>query len=106
MSFGRDIRPLLDRPSGEAGCSCHRPNGFGHQLGGFNIASLETIRQGGLNTGAQVILPGDPCASLLVHKLSEAPPVGARMPLDGPPYLSVEERQLVHDWIAEGADDD
>ena len=30
---------------------------------------------------------------------------GARMPLDGPPYLSLTDLQLISDWIVEGAHD-
>ncbi len=104
VSFARDVRPIFDRREG--GCGCHSPSSprpVGIQLGGFNAGTLETIRQGGLHSGSQIIVPGDPCSSLLVQKVSEAPPVGARMPLNGPPFLSPEEVQLIHDWIAEGA---
>jgi hypothetical protein len=37
--------------------------------------------------------------------VGEAPPFGARMPLNGPPFLDERDRQLLADWIAEGADD-
>jgi hypothetical protein len=40
-----------------------------------------------------------------VQKTSNAPPTGNRMPSDGPPYLTPSERQLLSDWIAEGAHD-
>ena len=56
-------------------------------------------------TGRKIVVPGDPCRSIILHKLSATPPFGARMPLDGPAYLSTEELLLVHDWIAEGAED-
>lgn len=108
VSFARDLRPLLDRPRGEAGCSCHTPtNGTpsGIALGGLDLGSYHAMRQGGVNTGGAIVVPGDPCASELVIKLSDTPAFGARMPLDGPPYLGPEELQLIHDWIAEGAED-
>jgi hypothetical protein len=38
-----------------------------------------------------------------VQKISAAPPFGARMPLDGPPFLSASQIQVISDWIAEGA---
>jgi hypothetical protein len=105
VSFRRDIRPLFDRPRMEAGCSCHRPARVGVELSGFDMTTIETIRRGGANSGQDIVVPGDPCASLLVHKISDAPPFGARMTLDGPPYLGEAEQQLVRDWIAEGAED-
>lgn len=109
VSFARELRPLFDRPRMMGGCSCHTPtNGMpsGIELGGLSLGSVQSLRQGGRNSGAGIIVPGDPCSSVLVQKLGETPPFGARMPLDGPSYLSASERQLIHDWIAEGAEDD
>ncbi|MCE9580157.1 MAG: hypothetical protein K8W52_43980 [Deltaproteobacteria bacterium] len=106
VSFALDIRPLMNRPRGMAGCSCHTPtNGrpSGIELGGLDLGSMHTFRQGGRNSGAAIVVPGSPCTSVIVQKLSDTPPFGARMPLDGDPYLSAEEQQLIHDWIAEGA---
>jgi hypothetical protein len=108
VSFARDLRPLFDRPRSMAGCGCHTPtNGSpsGIELSGFNMGSLQAIRQGGVTSGAAIIKPGDPCGSVLVQKMGDTPPFGARMPLDGAPFFSDEELQLLHDWIAEGARD-
>lgn len=109
VSFARDLRPLFDRPRTMGGCSCHTPtNGApsGIELGGLDLGSVASLREGGFRSGAQIIVPGDPCRSLLLQKLGTTPPFGARMPLDGPAYLSDDELALVHDWIAEGAEDD
>jgi hypothetical protein len=106
VSFSRELRPLMNRPRGEAGCSCHTPtNGTpsGIALGGLSLGSVYSLRQGGFNTGTEIVVAGDPCASVLMHKISDTPGFGARMPLDGAPYLTPEEVQLFHDWIAEGA---
>jgi hypothetical protein len=103
VDFGRDIRPLFDRPGTEGGCSCHGVGGSGQQLSGFDMSSLSTLRRGGEVSGNRIVVPGDPCSSVLVQKLSAAPAVGARMPLSGPPFFSDAEQQLVKDWIAEGA---
>jgi len=108
VSFAHDIRPLMDRESMAAGCSCHTPtNGSpsGIALGGLDLGSYESMRAGGFNTGGDLVVPGEPCSSLIVDKLSPTPSWGARMPYDGPPYLTDEEQQLVRDWIAEGAGD-
>lgn len=108
VSFALDIRPVLDRPRGEAGCGCHTPsNGTpsGIALSGLDLGSYHALRQGGVYTGAQIVVPGDACSSELMSKLGATPAYGARMPLDGPPFLSAEEEQLIHDWIVEGAED-
>lgn len=107
VSFLSDIRPLIFRPMG--GCGCHLPtpngDGVGTQISGLNLSSLSTLRMGGINSGAKVIVAGEPCASIMYQKLSDAPPFGSRMPLNGPPYWTPDELQLLHDWIAEGAKD-
>jgi hypothetical protein len=106
VSFALDLRPLMNRPRGEAGCSCHTPtNGTpsGIALGGLDLGTFQELRQGGFHSGTEIIVPGDPCASILMEKISSTPPFGARMPLDGAPYLAPEEIQMFHDWIAEGA---
>lgn len=108
VSFARDLRPLFDRPRTMGGCSCHTPtNGTpsGIELGGLDLGSVASLRQGGHISGAEIIVPGDPCRSLLLQKLGTTPPFGSRMPLDGPAYLTEDELALVHDWIAEGAED-
>jgi hypothetical protein len=107
VSFTRDLRPLINRFAG--GCSCHVPStsgpGPGTRLGGLDLSSLASLREGGVGSGPQIVIAGQPCASILYQKVSPAPPFGSRMPLGGPPFLTNEELQLIHDWIAEGAAD-
>jgi len=95
--------------SAEGHCvKCHTPAGatpIGIAIGGLDLTSYATLRNGGTQSGAAIVVPGDPCASLLVGKLGNAPPFGARMPFDGPPYLSERARLTIADWIAEGARD-
>lgn len=102
VSFAGDIQPLILRPMG--GCGCHL-NGIGTQIAGLNLSSVSTLRVGGFNSGSRIVLSGDPCNSILYQKVSDAPPFGSRMPLNGPPFWSADELQLLHDWIAEGAND-
>lgn len=97
VSFSHDIRPVLAKSPG--GCSCHSSN----TTSGFNLGSYESLRRGGMNSGTRIIVPGKPCESILFQKLGLAPPFGARMPYNGPPYFSAAELMLVRDWIAEGA---
>jgi hypothetical protein len=98
VSFSQDVRPLMVRAPG--GCSpCH----LGRITSGLDLSSYASMRRGGMNTGTQIIVSSKPCDSIVLRKLSRTPPFGSRMPFNGPPYFSAEERQLVRDWIAEGA---
>jgi hypothetical protein len=107
VSFEDDIKPLFERSFGNAGCSCHLPTSrrtSGIDLTGLRLDDHAALLRGG-DTSPDAVVPGDPCASLIVQKTSNAPPYGARMPSDGPPYLSPGEQALLRDWIAEGAHD-
>jgi len=107
VSFSTQIRPLLNRMPG--GCACHMPTASGlgpaTQLVGLNLSSLALLREGGVTSGSRIVIPGQPCSSVIYQKTSEAPPFGSRMPLNGPPYMTEAEHELLHDWIAEGAND-
>lgn len=48
------------------------------------------------------IVPGDPMASVLWHKVSQSPTYGLNMPPNGT-FLSNEELQTIRDWIEQGA---
>ena len=89
--------------------TCHTAGGdspLGILVGGLDLGSYQGLRAGGAQSGAAVIVPGQPCRSVIYQKLEAGPPFGARMPLDGPPYLADERIQQLADWIAEGARDD
>ena len=108
VSFRDEIKPLFERPFGQGGCGCHMPTGrkaSGLELTGLRLGSYADLMRGGDKSRDTMVMPGDPCASLVLQKTSNAPPTGARMPSDGPPYLSPREHLLLHDWIAEGAHD-
>ena len=108
VSFANELAPLLQRPFGQGGCTCHQPTGrraSGIEATGLRLGSYADLMRGGDKSRDTMVVPGDPCASLVVQKTSNAPPSGARMPSDGPPYLSPREHLLLHDWIAEGARD-
>jgi len=90
-------------------CSCHMtPAGFGATVGGLLLADHAAALLGGRHQKAggpdtpRAIVPGAPCESYLVEKTGDTPPFGARMPLTAA-ALSGAERQLIVDWIAEGA---
>lgn len=48
------------------------------------------------------IVPGDPGASVLWHKVSGSPSYGLTMPPNGT-TLSATDLQLIHDWIEQGS---
>jgi hypothetical protein len=98
VSFVAQVRPLLARSPG--GCTgCHGTSA----AGGFSVTSYQALRQGGQVSNAHIIVPGAPCDSVLLQKLSPAPPFGVRMPQNGPPFFTADDRAVLRDWIAEGA---
>jgi hypothetical protein len=108
VSFKDDILPMFQRPGSQAGCTCHQPSSKGTpgiDATGLSLESYTSLRRGGTTSHDTIVVPGDPCASLIVQKVSNAPPSGARMPPGGPPFLTPDEITLLSDWIAEGAHD-
>lgn len=107
VSFLRDIAPILLRDT--AGCApCHDPRAdgaIGFQQGGLDVTTHASLLRGGFNSKTSIVKAGKPCDSVFYLKVSPGPPFGSRMPFDGPPFLSGLELRLVHDWIAEGAED-
>ena len=105
VSFSQQIRPIVTRPM--TGCNCHLPSSSGAgpatQITGLDLSTLTSLRAGGHNSGTQIVVPLQPCGSILYQKVDDGPPFGSRMPLGGPPYLTEDEIDLIHDWIAEGA---
>lgn len=83
-------------------CSCHTiAGGLGQVVGGLDLDSHAAALAGGRSGGIAVVA-GKPCESLVVMKTGDTPPFGAQMPLSGVP-LSESARQLLVDWIADGA---
>lgn len=105
VSYSADIDPLIR----EYKCrGCHTANGptpIGLEVSGLDLSSYATLRAGGARSMAMIVVPGQPCESVLLQKVGEGPPYGARMPLDGPTYLEDEDLASISDWIFEGARD-
>ncbi len=99
VSFSVQVQPIFN-----AECTgCHGLNGNG----GLDIREGEAY--GNLvgipsqSYAGQLVMAGDPDASVLHRKLNGLPGVGDQMPLGG--SLPEESRNLIRDWIAEGAPD-
>jgi hypothetical protein len=85
---------------------CHSPTGrapIGIEVGGLDLSTYDRLRAGGVVSRSDVVIPGRPCGSILIQKIQPGAPFGARMPLNGPPFVDADEVQLLADWIAEGA---
>lgn len=69
---------------------------------GLQLDTLEGLRAG--SDSGPVVLPDQPAESELLRRVrGQSLP---RMPLTGPPWLSVEDISLLERWIAAGAPDD
>src|SRR5450432_274656 len=84
VSFKRDIRPLMDRakddPTGKGCKSCHystEANHVGIDLGGLDLTTLGTLREGGGSTGRRIVVATKPNESGLIQKLKGQYPYGA-----------------------------
>lgn len=88
----------------EPRCSCHTiAGGLGQTVGGLDLWSYEALMEGGARAPGLAAVAGDPCGSTLVQKTgTDTVPFGARMPLTGA-ALDPALRQLIIDWIADGA---
>ncbi len=54
--------------------------------------------------GAILVVPGNPDASYLIHKLEgRSDIVQLRMPRNGPPYLTPGQITVIRRWIENGA---
>jgi len=97
IEFNRDIRPILSK------CMlCHGPDS-GEGANGLRLDKRETALKK-LADGKNAIVPGSPDASELIRRIN-AEDESVRMP---PPEthktLSAEEKQLLAQWIREGAE--
>ncbi|MBM4130746.1 hypothetical protein FJ250_06925 [bacterium] len=98
VSFAAEIQPIFD-----TNCvGCHGDGGSA----GLDLratatpGSLVNVAATG-HTGLRVT-PGNAAASVLYLKVEGDPSTGARMPFGGA-ALSVTQRGLIRDWIAQGA---
>ena len=94
-SYAADVQPIFAQycnacHSGESARKGVRLDGYEYSLAGGS-------------SGGPVIIPGDPPGSELLKRITGE--VGPVMPLNGPPFLTDQEIQLITAWIAAGAPD-
>lgn len=93
ISYTLHIRPLM-----EAHCvECHNAEKMKADL---RLDSYEAIMKG--SKFGPVVVPGDPEESTFYYLTTFPEDDPDRMPKDGEP-LTTEEKQILHDWIAQGA---
>lgn len=89
------VQPLL-----QSKCySCHNEK---KSKGGLIMSDIQKMLAGG-KSGAMWVA-GDPDNSLIIERLLLDPEDRKHMPPKGKPQLTLEEIQLLHHWIAAGAD--
>jgi hypothetical protein len=101
VDWQAEVKPIINEltsPDGRC-TSCHNA---GDAAGGLDLSDTggDAIYK---IVDSYYVQPGAPRSSLLFLKVNCAqPPSGARMPPTGSP-LSLQQQELIHDWIAQGA---
>lgn len=100
VSWQTDIKPIINElisPTGRC-TSCHS---FASPSGGLDLS--DTNYDAIYKVVNNVVTPGDPADSRMFIKTNcGSPDSGSQMPLGGTP-LSIAERELIYDWINQGA---
>lgn len=78
---------------------CVRCHGGANPRAQLDLSTFAGWKQGGRS--GRLLVPGNPNASLLMHRLAQDAPQRPRMPQNGEP-LSADELQLLARWIGEG----
>ena len=101
VSYVSTVKPILATNCAVA--TCH---GSGSSSGGYTMgtAAWATVRNA-VGTNGAIVVPQDAGSSSLYFKTTLTPTFGARMPFNGPPYLTTEQQNAIRDWINEDAQD-
>ncbi|MDA1006473.1 MAG: PSD1 and planctomycete cytochrome C domain-containing protein [Verrucomicrobia bacterium] len=96
IDFNRDIRPLLS----DNCFACHGPDEK-HRKSSLRLDSFKGATEGG--ESADPIVPGEPDESEVVARIFHEDPDEMMPPSDSHKKLTPEQKQLLRQWIAEGA---
>lgn len=98
VDWQTEVKPIINNSLGGFCTTCHGVGGSG----GLDLSDefVDAIYKIVNN----VVIPGDPIGSRLFDKVNCAIPHagGSRMPLAGDP-LTLEQQELIFDWIDQGA---
>lgn len=100
IDFNRDIKPIL----ADKCYACHGPDAGQRQGGGENGLRLDT-KQGAFADldGHLALVPGDLEASALIQRIISQDPDEIMPPSDHRKSLSEQEKQLLVEWVKQGA---
>jgi hypothetical protein len=96
IHFIRDVRPILSNHC----FRCHGPDEATREAD-LRLDTIEGATAGG--QGTRAIIPGDPKASTLIERVSEADPDLRMPPREAGPALAKEQIELLRRWIQQGA---
>ena len=98
VSFARDIRPILSHHCG----SCHGPDEATREAGlRFDVReSAVKLRKNGLAP----LVAGRPDRSTVIARIQSTDASEQMPPPEAKKPLTPRQKQLLHDWIAQGAD--
>ena len=97
LSYNRDIRPILS----DACFHCHGPDEK-ERKAGLRLDLRDTALKPA-KSGAIAIIPGDPQKSELIQRLTTEDPDELMPPPKTHKKLSQKQRELLRDWILQGA---
>lgn len=97
VDYARDIRPLLASKCG----SCHGAD-VGSREAGLRLDTREGATAA-LTDGARAVVPGDPEASLLMHRVATTDSALQMPPPDSYAALTRDEVEMLRQWIFQGA---
>ena len=95
VKFESEILPILQE-------KCFNCHGETKQKSDLRLDNVEGIIRGG-SSGEPLLVKGDPTSSLIINRIKSEDP-DEKMPPEGKPDLTAEERLLVERWIQEGAE--
>ena len=98
IDYSRQIRPILS----DRCFRCHGPDA-GERKGGFRL-DVRDSATGAAESGAKPIVPGKPDESELIKRIHETDAELQMPPASLNKKLSADDKKLLRDWIAGGAD--
>ncbi|MCF7884968.1 MAG: cytochrome c [Candidatus Marinimicrobia bacterium] len=99
ISYAFDIQPIFNS-------NCIHCHGNFEPSADLCLTNYDSLMTGDSYNGPVINPEVKPKYNILFQKVNlPQPPFGARMPLDGPPYLNNQEINYIWLWIKNGAKD-